>query len=529
MSGTEVAHSNRAGTAMRWAGTSALPPLVEEARQGRLETTQPQHLLVAGNSLHVVVEGCPDLGFPWAGSVGGWVLSRHMVLHIPDPYNPDLWGDGPDMVDYEETPLLTALQELEFLGDRLTRSLRDDARNAAYRLELIEEFRHRWETHGIAVASTEKLSTRALRAELAARMMLSEQAMESLMGYARIIVNDLPATLNALKNGQLTERHAKVLADESIGLDAAERARLEEELLPFGETLTVSKFTRKARTTREHIQTRTLNERHATAVAEREIMAIPGRDGMGWLNAHIPGQEMVAIFSRVDKIARSIDDPTRTLQQIRADVYVNLLLDEGAVLPPADGEDGYREPTLHRGVRPDVHVTVPALSLLGKSEVPATLDGFGPISCDVAKQLVGSATGWFRILTHPETGVALSYGRDRYEVPAELKRYLRARDETCRFVGCNRAAYSCDIDHTIAWQDGGETCATNLAHLCKGHHRLKHHTAWKLQHDPDSPGVLEFTSPVGRKYRTEPPGAPPLVQKHWLTDDRSTGDQPPPF
>lgn len=137
------------------------------------------------------------------------------------------------------------------------------------------------------------------------------------------------------------------------------------------------------------------------------------------------------------------------------------------------------------------------------------------------RPLVAGATGFYRILTHPETGVALSFGREKYEVPAELKRYLRARDETCRFPGCNRAAAATELDHTRAWEDGGITAAWNLGCLCKGHHRMKHHTAWQVEQPPDGSAVYHWTSPLGQTHRTQPAiqlGAGVQAQSAWLDD-----------
>ena len=103
---------------------------------------------------------------------------------------------------------------------------------------------------------------------------------------------------------------------------------------------------------------------------------------------------------------------------------------------------------------------------------------------------------------HPETGVLLSVGRDSYRVPAELKRALQARDETCRFPGCNRPARGGEVDHTHDWQFGGETALNNLAIFCLRGHRLKHQTAWKVKQRKN--GTLEWTSPAGRVTATHP-------------------------
>ncbi len=85
-----------------------------------------------------------------------------------------------------------------------------------------------------------------------------------------------------------------------------------------------------------------------------------------------------------------------------------------------------------------------------------------------------------------------------------MRRFLVERDGTCRFVGCNRPAKSCDIDHSLTWNDCGCTNHDNLAHLCPNHHAVKHDGKWKVLHDPDRPGVLLWTSPIGYEFSTEP-------------------------
>ncbi|HEY9476848.1 MAG TPA: HNH endonuclease signature motif containing protein, partial [Microbacteriaceae bacterium] len=63
--------------------------------------------------------------------------------------------------------------------------------------------------------------------------------------------------------------------------------------------------------------------------------------------------------------------------------------------------------------------------------------------------------------------------------------------------------------HTHDWDYGGKTRPDNLECLCKGEHLLKHHSAWKLRQL--SPGILEWTSPLGQIITDQPdtdiPGA----------------------
>jgi hypothetical protein len=94
-------------------------------------------------------------------------------------------------------------------------------------------------------------------------------------------------------------------------------------------------------------------------------------------------------------------------------------------------------------------------------------------------------------------------GRDTYTLPAHLRAYQRLRDATCRFPGCTRAAARCDVDHTVPYVAGGTTDATNLAHLCRTHHRLKHATAWTVRHT-GTDATLVWTSPTGREHTTRP-------------------------
>ncbi|TFC86963.1 HNH endonuclease signature motif containing protein, partial [Cryobacterium sp. TMT4-31] len=189
--------------------------------------------------------------------------------------------------------------------------------------------------------------------------------------------------------------------------------------------------------------------------------------------------------------------PTRTLDQLRADIAAALLLD--GITP--DGMGG--------GIRGTVMVTVPVLTLLGLDEEPATLEGYGPISPEAAREIAGHAPSFTRLLTHPETGVVLSLGKTQHKNTKAMKKYLRVRDETCRFPGCSRPAVTSDVDHTDPWAGGGNTDSDNLAHLCEPHHRLKHLSQWRVTQETG--GILHWTSPGKRSYRTDPanPMGPP--------------------
>ncbi len=90
----------------------------------------------------------------------------------------------------------------------------------------------------------------------------------------------------------------------------------------------------------------------------------------------------------------------------------------------------------------------------------------------------------------------------RYRPSAKLAEFIRMRDLTCRFPGCELPAEWCDIDHTVPWPQG-PTHPSNLKCECRKHHLLKTFwTGWREVQLPD--GTVVWTAPNGRTYTTRP-------------------------
>jgi hypothetical protein len=93
----------------------------------------------------------------------------------------------------------------------------------------------------------------------------------------------------------------------------------------------------------------------------------------------------------------------------------------------------------------------------------------------------------------------------RYTPSVRLADFVRCRDLTCRFPGCDVPAQRCDLDHTIPYPGGG-TCASNLKCLCRFHHLLKTFWGgpggWADRQLPD--GTVIWTAPGGQTYTTHP-------------------------
>lgn len=380
------------------------------------------------------------------------------------------------------------------------------------------------------------LAVRAFTAEVASVLRVAPQTASVLLRQAETLTSTgLPALVSTLQAGW-SAKHAAAVADEIAGLDEAEAKAVQAGLasLPSIGSLTPGQVASRVRVLRERLRPETIAARCEEAADARDVYLDPAKDGMAQLTAILPAVTAHAIYDRVTATARAARaaGDTRTQGQLRADTLSELLLagPEGpAALPcPQDDEAGAERGSLvplAQSIVPRVHVTVPVLSLLGESDEPATLDGVVPIDPDTARRLAARAPSLRRLLTHPETGAVLSVGRDTYQVPADLRTYLQVRDVSCRFPGCTRKARYCDVDHSTDWAEGGTTSATNLAHLCRAHHTLKHQTRWTVAHHSD--GTLTWTSPSGRTFTTTPyqqPVAPATAPR----PARSGGPVDPP-
>jgi hypothetical protein len=139
------------------------------------------------------------------------------------------------------------------------------------------------------------------------------------------------------------------------------------------------------------------------------------------------------------------------------------------------------------------------------------------------------------LITDPLSGTLLDHGRTTYHPPAGLADFVRARDVYCRFPGCRRRAADAELDHVVAWSDGGTTSEQNLHGYCTGHHRVKTHAAgWQVQAHSD--GSLTWTTPTGHQhttraydYRAAPPPTPPPVPEPTRSAPPEPGPDPPPF
>jgi hypothetical protein len=192
---------------------------------------------------------------------------------------------------------------------------------------------------------------------------------------------------------------------------------------------------------------------------------------MADLVAHLPAADAVLISTAVDAAARRLRDrpgEARTMEQLRADCLIAPFR-QALVSGTLDGTDPIR--LARSGGEPaTIQISIPAAALLGLSDSPADLAGYGPIPAGEARRIASDAR-WQRLLTD-ECGRLLDVGM-AYRPDRATRRLVTTRDRTCRFPGCSAPAHRCDLDHVVPYPDG-PTSPGNLVSLCRRHHSLKH-------------------------------------------------------
>ena len=222
---------------------------------------------------------------------------------------------------------------------------------------------------------------------------------------------------------------------------------------------------------------------------ERRVIAVPTIDGTANLNGtDLPPDRVAAVTQRINKIAQSLrgNGETRTMDQLRADVYIDLL-------------QGTDHTTRSKGV---VHMTVDLDTLTGLTQHPGELNGFTPVISDIARRVATDQHNaqWRYTITDTQTGQPLTTGTTKRRPTTPQRRHIEARDTHCVFPGCRMPATDCDLDHTTTWAQGGPTTPDNLTDLCRTDHRLKHN-GWTYKTLPNN--TTQWTSPLGHTYTTQ--------------------------
>ncbi|WP_157360927.1 HNH endonuclease signature motif containing protein [Arthrobacter sp. EPSL27] len=463
---------------------------------------------------------------------------------------PGVAANGPDVPDSHEV----GRESAQSSGAGLIAEIRalEDAKSAlsARQARLSVEFDlvQRREQAAAGVPAAE------LGAGVAAQIALARRESPAkggrLLGLAKALVTEMPHTLAALEAGQVNEWRATLLVKETAALTAADRAAVDEELAADTGTFDGAgdrAIIAAARAAAYRRDPRTVTQRAAHAATERTVTLRPAPDTMCYLTALLPASAGVAVYAALTRYAdtaRAAGDP-RTRGQLKADALVE------RTTGTRGGITGI-----------EIQLIMTDRTLLKGDPEPARLPGYGIVPAGWARELLsggkaagtrtgpentagtagggagtrGDGTGRAptdpgsdlgtetetdagadadphadltlclrRLYTAPGTGELVALDSRARLFPPGLRRFITARDGTCRTPYCDAPIRH--LDHIAPWHHGGPTTAANGAGLCEACNHTKETPGWTVRPRPGPRHTLQVTTPTGHTYHST---APPL-------------------
>lgn len=418
-----------------------------------------------------------------------------------------------------ELPTATAITALDDAGliDAVVGTSKLDSMVLAKRFVAIGELWDRRQRQADPEVETFALDTfDRFAAELSAAMGITPDRAGTLIRTAEALHNRLPNVRAAFERAELDYWLVSAIVNRTELIDEPDRlARVDAALAKRAGRW--SGFSRNKITELVDSWVTRFDPEGVRAPRERNHSRFldirPTYKGMAGIWGAVSVPDAVVLDQRIDELVGTVcpNDP-RTRSQLRADAMRALAerADRMACqcgMPDCSGE---RVKPADNAV---IHVLAESSTVEGSTENPGYVMGFGPVNAETVRELARSAK--LKPLDIPE-GAAES----GYRPSVALAEFVRWRDLTCRFPGCDKPAEACDLDHTTP-HPAGPTHPSNLKAYCRKHHLLKTFcSGWNDRQLAD--GTIVFTSPTGHVYTTKPGGSlffPALVT--------ATG-QPPP-
>ncbi|HEY9493887.1 MAG TPA: DUF222 domain-containing protein [Intrasporangium sp.] len=399
---------------------------------------------------------------------------------------------------------------------------------------------------------------------------------------ALALTRDLPFTLTALESGALNERRAELVAKLTSHLAPEQRTHVDAEVIaanlpdPDGSAGAADpgiaawgdrRLEAEVRAAADRIDAQAAVKRARTAESERRVTIRPIPDTMAIVTAILPVAQAVAVqaaLMRAAATAHATGD-LRSRGQVMADTLVHRVTHPTplptpctAVTTQASDLPGPATAGLPADVSVEIQLVITDRALLAGDDTPAHIPGYGPIPAGWARDLLTAdlidepppdepghesrqdyerrrAKIYLRRLyTHPRSGTLVAMDSKRRLFPAGLRRFLIARDGTCRTPWCDAPIRH--ADHVTPHAAGGPTSAANGQGLCQRCNHVKDLPGWysnvlhagptatttaqtthRAGDDAGKPHTVQLTTPTGHGHISSAPsvlpGHTPSTQK----------------
>ena len=342
----------------------------------------------------------------------------------------------------------------------------------------------------------------AVAAEVAAGLRISQGLATDRVHDARAMRERLPQTAEVFLAGDLDYRaFATIVSRTELIVEPEALARVDQLVaanVARWPSLTRGRLAAKVDAIVAGVDADGVRRRKERQL-EREIWIGADADGISQITGSLYTVDAHALDQRLTALAATVceHDPRSTTER-RADAMGALAAGTDRLgcrcgrTDCAAGKQPAASPVT-------IHVIASQDTLNGGQAPGSELSADGLITPELIAELAKSAK--LVPLVHP----GYAPPEPGYTPSKALADFVRARDLTCRWPGCDVPAVNCDIDHTIPYEKGGPTHAANTKCYCRTHHLLKTFWGWREQQLAD--GTLILTSPSGHTFVTTPGSA----------------------
>jgi hypothetical protein len=427
-----------------------------------------------------------------------------------------------DLAGLAEVADQLASQDLDRLSDGVR------AERVLVLRQLVDRLEGQWlkelagvDAHGAAGAEADQ-QVGSTAAWLRNRLRLGGGTASSSVRTARALFRGpLAATAQALTGGELSVAHAQVLASATHSLPKHVTVEAEPVLVEAARRLDPPRLRRLLGHLLQIADPDGADRDRERRHGRRGLWLAPTFEGMVAVDGLLEPEAGQTLLAALEPLARpdSAQD-ARSGSQRNADALTELArrsLEAGRL--PQSG-----------GVRPQLSVIVDLDSLLGHpGAVGGEVGWAGPLDPEACRRLACDGAVTRVLVTHnpnhdpkaqtpskahdpdashqrgteglqerlraatallpPTLGGAptqpLEVGRTTRVIQPAQRSALAVRDGGCVFPNCERPLAWCEAHHLRHWLHGGPTDLTNLALLCRAHHRAVHEGGWRLQRGPD--------------------------------------------
>lgn len=306
--------------------------------------------------------------------------------------------------------------------------------------------------------------------ELAALLGCSAQSATDRVGAAVELAERLPAVYARVMAGEVATWRGRKIAEATTSLPAAAVSHVDVVVAERAHSISGRAVRRVVEAARLQFDPAEAQRRRAEAAEHRHVdVHLEHSDAGGVVGCEgiLDLDDALALEAAIRRGAEALAAAgcTDSLDVRRAKALGNLArgITPGVAADPPGIGSGI-------GVDVVVHVAHPSVARCGTTTSPITVD-------QVRSWVHQSA----RVRIMPVLDLAEPKATEAYEIPDQLARQVRLRDEQCVFPYCTRRSERCDLDHITSYARGGPTSTDNLAPLCRRHHRAKTHGRFRYQ------------------------------------------------